>query len=208
MIVGEEGCKIQHTAHDILLFIWDGDFDFEAWEDGKVIAKRALYALRALNDVAIVIFEAYMDADIKSDVKEWAKLSTATSESIAELLIDLTGFKPMNKLDLKDMNFAKVTGKRNEDAVWFETWVRWILFGKDSLEATGAYEKSDIKEMMDNKDKKEEEEKEKNDDGKTTVIENKDGSKVIITEGEDIIDTDNTIDMGENIDDDDDDLRR
>ena len=64
MIVGEEGCKIQHTIHNLLLFIWDGDFDLAGWESTRSIIKKCLYALRALNDVAIVVFEAYMDENI------------------------------------------------------------------------------------------------------------------------------------------------
>ena len=93
-------CGLNEAINDFMLYCWyRGCVPMQYWEH---IKKNFLYILRNINDAGIVWYEGVPeDIDSEKDIETWINLSETTGRTSAEIFIDLTGFKPLKKEEMK-----------------------------------------------------------------------------------------------------------
>lgn len=92
-------CSINEVINDYMVFCW-----YRGCWPQQFLTKleyKWLYILRAINDAAIVWYEGIGEIeDPEESSKAWVRLSLVTGKSVAVIIQDLTGFKPISREEM------------------------------------------------------------------------------------------------------------
>lgn len=104
MYMFSNDCGIDHLANDFCTYCW-----YRGCWPMQIIFKlgdKWLYILRSINDAGIVWKEGMQEllaknSDYTTEGEEYAKLSTQTGQTLAEIFQDVTGFYPVSERDFE-----------------------------------------------------------------------------------------------------------
>lgn len=95
-----EKCTIDKAINDVYLYCWNKGCQLEnLWGNTK---GNVLYMTRAILDAAIVWYEG-VPASQTENLDQWHALSRQTGETVAEILKEITNFKPQEKFEMKPL---------------------------------------------------------------------------------------------------------